>query len=185
MLRLVLLGPPGSGKGTQAARLAEMTGASHISTGDVLRAEVAAGTDLGRRVAGYQADGALVPDDIILALALPLVTAADRGFVLDGFPRSLAQARSLDQQLPPASKIAQVVLLTVPEGVLLGRMRERAHQLHRADDTDEVFRRRLQVYEAETPAMTEFYAAAGVLSQVDGEGAPDQVFGRIRAALEL
>lgn len=185
MLRLVLLGPPGSGKGTQAVRVAAACSAEHIATGDLLRAEVAAGSELGERVAGYQASGSLVPDDLILRLALPRVLAASEGYVLDGFPRSLPQARALDEQLPRGQRVHQAVVIAVAEQELIDRMRLRAAQQHRPDDTDEVFRHRLSIYAAETPPILQHYADSSRLREVDGSGSPDEVFQRIGAVLEV
>lgn len=187
MLKLVLLGPPGSGKGTHAAQLSQLTGAAHISTGDLLRAEVDAGTELGRRVAGYQVAGELVPDSVILAVALPLVeaAAAGSGYVLDGFPRSLRQAQTLDERVPAAARADQIVLLVVPEAELVTRMLVRAGREHRPDDTTEIFGRRLSVYEAETRPVIDYYREQGLLREVDAVGDLDEVTGRIRAALEL
>jgi adenylate kinase len=183
VLTVVLLGPPGSGKGTQAARLAARTGAVHISTGELLRAEVAAGSQLGRRVAERQAAGELVPDELMLELALPRArtAAAGAGYVLDGFPRSLPQARALDRQARPG----RVLLLAVPTDELLERMAERAGREHRADDTPEVFRRRLAVFETAAEPLAAHYRRLGLLCEVDATGPPDDVAARIRTVLEL
>ncbi len=187
MLKLILLGPPGSGKGTQAQRLVETEGATHISTGDLLRAEVAAGTTLGRRVKDYQAGGELVPDELILELALPLVEAAGlaSGYVLDGFPRSLGQARRLAEALSEPAAVHHVVLLMADPAVLVQRMRRRAAQEHRADDTDAVFQRRLAVYSSETTPLIDFYRERDLLVEVAADGGPDDVTAAVRAALEL
>lgn len=182
--RLVLLGAPGSGKGTQASRLAERIGARHISTGEFLRAEVARGSELGERVRGYLDRGDLVPDDLLLGLALPLVAgAAGSGYILDGFPRSIPQAEALDRRVAPEVRVNRVIRLEVAPEELVRRMRARAQEQGRADDTDEVFQRRLAVYESETSPLVHYYARAGLLRSVDAEGAPDEVLSRIQALL--
>jgi len=183
--RLVLLGAPGAGKGTQAARLAAATGARHISTGDLLRAEVAAGTELGRQVAGRLESGDLVPDQVLLTLTLPLVEAAARaaGYLLDGFPRSVPQARELDARTDPATAVGRVLLLDVPADELVGRLLGRAAEQGRPDDTAEVIQRRLRVFRDETSALIDYYRADGRLRTVDGSGEPDAVAAAIRSAL--
>jgi adenylate kinase len=185
MLRLVMLGAPGSGKGTQASRLAETTGARHISTGDLLRAEVAAGSELGHRVAGYLDAGELVPDDVLLALTLPLVeaAAAGSGYLLDGFPRSVEQAGGLADRVSPAAAVSRVIFLAVPREELVSRLLRRAAEQDRSDDTAEVIHRRLQVFEDETSSLIDYYRQAGLLATVDGEGDPAEVARRIQAAL--
>ena len=184
-LRVVLLGAPGSGKGTQASQLAEDTGARHISTGDLLRAEVAEGTELGRRVAGYLDTGELVPDAVLLELTLPLVeaAAAEHGYLLDGYPRSVEQARDLQRRASDRAAMTRAVYLAVPREELVRRMVRRAADQGRSDDTAEVFRRRLQVFEDETGPLIEHYRAAGLLATVDGDADPAEVARRIRAAL--
>lgn len=187
MLKLVLLGPPGAGKGTQAEKLVEVSGARHISTGELLRAEVAADTELGRQVAHYQATGELVPDQLMVDLTVPLVEAAGitNGYLLDGFPRSLGQARHLSERLGPAAAVTRVASLTASPDELMARMKRRAAAEHRADDTDEVFQRRLAVYASQTAPLIEFYRAQGLLVEVGAEGDPDVVSSRLRSMLEL
>jgi adenylate kinase len=184
-LRLVLLGAPGSGKGTQAGRLAEATGARHISTGDLLRAEVAADTELGRRVAGYLDAGELVPDDILLGLTLPLIesAAADSGYLLDGFPRSVEQAGELAERISRPAAVRRVVFLSVPRAQLVTRLLSRAAEQGRSDDTAEVIERRLQVFEQETSSLIEYYRRARLLATVDGDADPAAVHRRLLAAL--
>jgi len=184
-LRLVLLGAPGSGKGTQAVRLAEGTGARHISTGDLLRAEVAAGSALGHRVAGYLDAGELVPDDVLLELTLPLVerAATEHGYLLDGFPRSVEQARELAARASDRAGVKRAVFLSVPRDELVRRLLQRAAEQGRSDDTAEVIDRRLRVFDEETRPLLEHYRAAGLLATVDGNAEPDEVARRVRAAL--
>jgi len=183
--RLVLLGAPGSGKGTQAARLAADTGARHISTGDLLRAEVAAGSRLGRRVAEYLDAGELVPDQVLLELTLPLVetAAADHGYLLDGYPRSVEQARELAARVSAPAAVSRVIFLSVPRDALVRRLLRRAAEQGRSDDTADVIHRRLQVFDSETGPLVDYYRRAGLLTAVDGDAEPDQVAARIRAAL--
>ena len=170
MLRLVMLGAPGSGKGTQASRLAETTGARHISTGELLRAEVAAGSELGHRVAGYLDAGELVPDEVLLGLTLPLVeaAAASSGYLLDGFPRSVEQAGELADRVSPDAAVSRVIFLAVPREELVSRLLGRAAEQDRSDDTAEVIHRRLQVLEEETSSLVDYYRRAGLLATVDG-----------------
>ena len=183
--RLVLLGAPGSGKGTQASRLADDTGAQHISTGDLLRAEVAHGSALGRRVAEYVDAGELVPDDVLLDLTLPLVeaAAADRGYLLDGYPRSVEQARVLDGRVSAPAAVTRAIYLTVPRNELVQRLLQRAAEQGRSDDTAEVIHRRLQVFEEETEPLIDYYRTAGLLATVAGDADPDEVARRVREAL--
>jgi adenylate kinase len=183
--RVVLLGAPGSGKGTQASRLAADTGARHISTGDLLRAEVAAGSRLGHRVAEYLDAGELVPDQVLLQLTLPLVeaAAADHGYLLDGYPRSVEQARELAAGVSAAAGVTRVIFLSVPRDELVGRLLRRAAEQGRSDDTAEVIHRRLQVFDSETDPLVDYYRRAGLLAAVDGDAEPDQVARRVRAAL--
>jgi adenylate kinase len=183
-LRLVLLGAPGSGKGTQASRLAEATGARHISTGDLLRAEVAADTELGHRVADYLNAGELVPDDILLGLTLPLIeSAAEAGYLLDGFPRSVEQAGELADRISEPAAVNRVVFLSVPRAELVARLLRRAAEQGRSDDTAEVIERRLQVFEEETSSLIDYYRRAGLLATVDGHADPSEVHRRLLAAL--
>lgn len=184
-LHVVLLGAPGSGKGTQAVRLAADTGARHISSGDLLRAEVAAGSPLGHRVTEYLNAGELVPDDVLLELTLPLVerAAADHGYLLDGFPRSVEQARELTARASDRARVNRAVFLSVPRDQLVRRLLQRAAEQGRSDDTAEVIHRRLQVFDEETRPLLDHYRRAGLLATVDGDADPDEVARRIRAVL--
>ena len=185
-MRLVLLGAPGSGKGTQAARLKGHLQVPHISTGDLLRAEVAAGSKLGLEAKEIMARGELVSDGILLGMLESRFSQADTagGFILDGYPRNLAQAGALDGLL---QRIGQpmdfAVQLEVPTELLVERIAGRAQAEGRADDSPESVRTRLRVYEQQTAPVIEFYRAHGQLTVVDGVGSLDQVFTRIVEAI--
>ena len=185
-MRLVLLGPPGSGKGTQAARLKVELGVPHISTGDMLRAAVAAGTPTGLQAKAVMDAGKLVSDDILLAMLEERLSQDDvkNGFILDGYPRNLAQADALDHLL---AKIGQpldaVVKLEVPSQAIIDRVKIRFEAEHRKDDNPDVVRDRLQVYAQETAPVADFFARRGKLQVVDGVGQLDEVTARVRHAL--
>jgi adenylate kinase len=185
-MRLVLLGPPGSGKGTQAARLKVELGVPHISTGDMLRAAVAAGTPTGLQAKAVMDAGKLVSDDILLAMLEERLSQDDvkNGFILDGYPRNLAQADALDHLL---AKIGQpldaVVKLEVPSQAIIDRVKIRFEAEHRKDDNPDVVRDRLQVYAQDTAPVADFFARRGKLQVVDGVGPLDEVTARVRHAL--
>ena len=187
-MRLVLLGPPGSGKGTQAARLKDTLGVPHISTGDLLRAEVAAGTPLGLQAKEVMARGDLVSDAILLGMLESRLGREDvaGGFILDGYPRNLAQAGALDGLL---AKIGQpldaVVQLDVATELLVERIAGRAQAEGRADDNPESVRKRLQVYDQQTAPVIEYYRQQGQLTVIDGVGSLDEVFNRILGAIQV
>jgi len=186
-MRLVLLGPPGSGKGTQAVRLKEKLGIAHISTGDLLRAEVAAGTELGKQAKAVMDAGNLVSDDILLGMLESRLAQADvaQGFILDGYPRNVAQANALDGLLARIGQpLDAVVQLDVATELLVERIAGRAQEQGRADDNPESVRQRLQVYTEQTAPVVDFYAGRGTLERVDGVGGLDEVEARIRAALK-
>ena len=172
-MRLIMLSPPGAGKGTHCAWLTEETGVAHISSGDLLRAEIARGSDLGRRLAEYTSRGALVPDDVMFDLLVPVVVAAARdtgGYLLDGFPRTLPQALRAEQIGRQEGLSADaVVYLTAPETVLVDRLLARAAEQGRADDTPEVVRHRLTVYADATAPLIEYYRERGLLMEVDAD----------------
>ncbi len=185
-MRLVLLGPPGSGKGTQAARLKEKLSIPHISTGDLLRAEVAAGTPLGLQAKEVMARGDLVSDEILLGMLESRLGQPDvaNGFILDGYPRNLAQAAALDSLL---AKIGQpldaVVQLDVGTDLLVERIAGRAKAEGREDDNPESVRKRLQVYNDSTAPVIGYFADRGTLTRVDGVGSLEEVLSRITDAL--
>jgi adenylate kinase len=176
-VRLLLLGAPGSGKGTQAERLAEHFEVAHLATGEMLRAEVEADTAIGREVAAVLASGDLVPDEIIEELLRPAFVTASQagGFVLDGFPRTLHQAeRAFSMALDIGATLQAVVHLDVPAEELLRRALSR-HQ-GRTDDTETTIRHRIEVYDRQTRPLTDYYEGRGILVTIDGTGEPDDVF---------
>jgi len=185
-MRVVFLGPPGSGKGTQAKLLAERLKVPAISTGDILRAAVKDRTPLGLQAQAVMEKGELVSDDLIVALIRDRIAQKDArgGFILDGFPRTLEQARSLDTLLSGnGDGLAAAVNFDVPEVALVERMLGRAQAEGRADDRPETFRERLRVYRQKTEPLIGFYASKGLLADVDGVGTVDQIAGRVDDAL--
>lgn len=184
--RLVLLGPPGAGKGTQAVRLAERLGVPAISTGDIFRSNIKNGTELGRRVQDITASGSLVPDELTNELVRDRLAQDDAatGFLLDGYPRNVAQVAALDEILEAGGRrLDLAVELTVDPQVVVERLTKRAQIEGRADDTEDVIRHRLDVYAEQTAPISQVYAARGVLAQVDGLGDVDEVTARLLAAL--
>jgi adenylate kinase len=185
-MRIVFLGAPGSGKGTQAARLKDELGIAHISTGDLLRGEVAAGTELGRKAKAVMDAGQLVSDDIVLGMLENRLARDDtrNGFILDGYPRNLAQCDALAGLLTRIGKPLDVaVLLEVPEQLLFDRLAGRAQAEGRKDDTPETVRKRLTVYADQTAPLIGYYRGKGALVEVDGVGEMNEVYSRILAAV--
>ncbi len=185
-MRLVLLGAPGSGKGTQAAKLKQHLQVPHISTGDLLRAEVAAGTPLGLEAKVIMARGDLVSDEILLGMLEDRFSRPDtsNGFILDGYPRNLAQAAALDKLLQRIGQPMDFALqLDVDNELLIDRIAGRAKAEGRDDDNPESVRKRLQVYDQQTAPVIEFYRQHGQLTVVDGVGPMDDVFNRIIEAI--
>ena len=185
-MRIVLLGAPGSGKGTQAKRLKVDLGIAHISTGDLLRAAVKAGTPLGLKAKAVMESGQLVSDDIVLGLLEERLAQSDTkpGFILDGYPRNLAQANALDKLLARVSQpLDAVVKLNVPDAAIVKRCEIRFEQEHRADDNPETVRKRLAVYAEQTAPVADFYAQRGLLTQIDGVGEIEAIGDRVIAAL--
>jgi adenylate kinase len=191
-MRIILLGPQGAGKGTQASRLAEETGAEHIATGDLVRAEIKSGSELGKKIQEYNDRGELVPDEIIVEMAKPRLDEAE-SWVLDGFPRNEAQARALDEALDEIdAKLDKVVALEAPDEALIERLSGRRQSqatgriyhvqydpppedseedpgpfVQREDDREETIRRRLEVYHEQTEPLKGYYAEKGLLATVD------------------
>jgi adenylate kinase len=178
--RLLILGPPGAGKGTQAELLCRVLGIPHVSTGEMLRDHVARGTELGIRAKEIMDTGDLVPDDIVIAMVEERLTDADAacGFLLDGFPRTLAQAEALDEAIA-ASPLDGVVVVDVPEDEIVRRMLARG----RSDDTEESVRTRLALYREQTEPLIGFYEDGGGVTRVDGVGGVEEVLARIVGAL--
>lgn len=185
-MNVLLIGPPGSGKGTQGERLADQLGLEHIAAGDILRAEVDAGTELGREVADLMRRGELVPDRIILNLVIPRVLSAamNNGYLLDGFPRSLEQAteaRRLSEHLSAGPDA--VIYLDAPRDELVRRIMARAELEGRSDDNPETVRNRLQVFDEATRPLIDHYRERGLLCIVDAAQDPDAVTRSILDAL--
>ena len=187
-MNLLVLGPQGSGKGTQAARLSEAHGIPHVSTGEMFRAAIEAGTDLGRRVEPILAAGDLVPDDLTVSLIRARLAEpdAERGFVLDGFPRNLAQAEGLDAMLVEIGRELDAVLFfDISDEVSVERLSGRAEEEGREDDTPEAIARRLEIYHDQTEPVVERYRATGKLVPLRAERSIEQVATEIAEALEL
>ena len=201
---MILIGPPGAGKGTQAQRLVETFHIPHISSGDMLRAAVAEGTELGKQADGYMKAGHLVPDDVVIGMVIERIGKPDAadGFMLDGFPRTRPQAEALDKA---GVALDRVLLIEVPDGLIVERIVGRRSDpvtgaiyhlkfnppppqiaerlVQRKDDTEEACRARLDKYHSETAPIVPFYEQKGILVRVDGDGPPDQVTRRIVDAL--
>jgi adenylate kinase len=188
MMRYLIMGPPGAGKGTQAASLARWIGAPHISTGDILRENVQQQTDLGMRARHYMAAGDYVPDGIINAMVRERLAQPDarRAFVLDGYPRTLEQAATLDAVLEAEhAQLDGVIELVVSSAELTKRLRERADTDGREDDVREVVARRQGIYATVTAPLLHDYRMRGLLIEVDGVGDVDTVSSRLREACSL
>ena len=186
-VKVLLIGPPGSGKGTQGALLAERLGLTHIAAGDLLRAEVTNETPLGRQVSEMLRRGDLVPDVIVLSLVLPRVISAafEGGYLLDGFPRSVEQAvtaRQLADQVDAGPDA--VVYLEAPREVLMQRILERAEQLGRSDDNEETVANRLRVFDEATRPLVDYYRNRGLLHEVDAAPEAEQVTAAILEVLD-
>ena len=185
-VRLVLVGPPGSGKGTQGPVLAAHLGVPHLSTGDLLRQRVEAGTELGRRVGEVIDRGDLVPDDLMIDVVIDALGGpSEGGYVLDGFPRTVAQAEMLEKDGSPLPAPDLAVHLDIPDEVVHRRLAGRAIEEGRRDDADpDVIERRLQVYREETEPLLAHYRDRDALVTVDGDGPPEEVSARLLAAVD-
>jgi adenylate kinase len=186
-MNLILFGPPAAGKGTQAKRLVDGRGMVQLSTGDMLRAAIAAKSELGRKVEGILARGELVSDDIVVALIEERLPEADAagGAIFDGFPRTLAQAQALDDMLARrGAKIDRVIRLKVDDEALLKRVAGRFAESGRPDDNPDSFKVRLAAYNAQTAPLLPYYEKQGKLTEVDGMGSIDEVATAIDRALE-
>jgi len=184
--RLLILGPPGAGKGTQALRLVEQLGIAQVSTGDMLRAAVAEGTEIGKKAKAVMDRGELVSDEIVIGLTEERLSRDDArdGFILDGFPRTVAQAEALDAMLEAlGQKFERCVALTVDEEALVQRLLKRAEIEGRADDNEETIRNRMNVYRDQTAPVVDYYRERGVLAEVDGMGDIETVAAAIQGAI--
>ena len=187
-MRIVLLGAPGSGKGTQAAILKDNLGIPHISTGDLLRGAVDAGTELGKQAEAIMARGDFVSDDIMLGIIRDRLSQGDvaKGFILDGYPRNLAQAEALDNVLAQIEQpVEEAVQIDVDPDEVVARIAKRAEQEDRADDDAQAVRHRLDVYQEQTAPVVDYYAQQGKLSQVFGVGTIEEISTRILGVLKL
>ncbi len=208
-MRIILVGPPGAGKGTQAARLIDTLNIPHISTGDMLRAAVKAGTTLGLEAQAFMTRGDLVPDEVVIGMIIERIAAPDcsKGFMLDGFPRTAPQAAALDEAMAAAGvTLDAVLLIEVPDSLIVERITGRRSDpetgaiyhlafnpppaeiadrvVQRKDDTEAACVARLSKYHSETAPIVPFYEAKGLLRRVDGVGSPDAVTARIADALK-
>jgi adenylate kinase len=185
-LRLVVLGPPGAGKGTQAVRIAEHFGCADVATGDIFRANVASGTELGRTAQEYMDRGDLVPDDVVIAMVMERLAERDchGGFVLDGFPRTVNQAEALDRRLVAmAAPLEAVLCLEADERELLRRLAGRAAAQGRVDDAEQTIRHRLEVFAIKTRPLIDYYRHRRLLTMVDGVGRIEDVTVRLLGGL--
>lgn len=185
-MRLIILGPPGAGKGTQASRIAEHFGIPAISTGDIFRANIKNETDLGKQVKEILASGGYVSDDITNAIVEDRLAQEDcvNGFLLDGYPRTTAQVTALDAMLAKSdAPVERVLELVVDDDAVVERLLKRAEIEGRADDTEDVIRERMAIYHRETQPLSDAYSERGLLVEVDGFGDIDEVTERIIAAL--
>ncbi|MFB2934005.1 adenylate kinase [Aerosakkonemataceae cyanobacterium BLCC-F154] len=184
MTRLIFLGPPGAGKGTQAQKVAEICGIPHISTGEILRNEVAQSTPLGIQAKSYQEKGELVPDGLILDMVSHRLSESDAqpGWILDGFPRNVTQAKFLDELLEKlAQKCDRVINLEVPDEIIVDRLLKRG----RPDDIEEVIRRRLEVYREQTAPLIDYYSQRQLLVSVQGNQSMAEVTSDLEKSVNL
>lgn len=188
MINLILFGPPGSGKGTQAVQLAEKYDILHISTGDLFRYEMGNNTPLGQKAKSYMDKGELVPDEVTVGMLRNKVEANPeaKGFIFDGFPRTVAQARALDAMLEEeGQEVSALIALEVDDEEIVARILNRGKSSGRGDDNDEsIIRNRIAVYNRETAPVFDYYAQTGKTKRIDGIGSIDEIFGRLCAAVD-
>jgi adenylate kinase len=185
-MNLILLGPPGSGKGTQGAILSRRRGLLRVATGDLLRDAVKRGSELGLKAKGFMDRGELVPDEIILELLEDVLSQPEArgGVLMDGFPRTVVQAEKVDRLLAArGERVDRVIFFDVPEEELLRRIMGRAKEEDRSDDTPEAFRRRVAVYREQTAPLVDYYRRRGILVEIDAVGTVEEIAGRIEEAL--
>jgi adenylate kinase len=188
MLNIIIFGAPGSGKGTQSERITEKYNLLHISTGDMLRAEIAAKTELGELAHSYISKGQLLPDQVIIDMLAKKLTDTDaghQGVIFDGFPRTVAQAEALDVLLEKNNQNVSIMLeLDVEKDELITRLLKRGQETGRSDDNLEVIQNRLEVYRNQTTPVMDYYKEAGKYTHIKGTGSIDEIFGRIAFALD-
>ena len=187
MLNIVIFGAPGSGKGTQSERIVEKYGINHISTGDVLRAEIKNGTELGKTAQGYIDQGQLIPDSLMIDILAGVLDSFkdSKGVIFDGFPRTIAQAGALKQMLAERGQEVSVMLdLDVPEDELMTRLIKRGQETGRTDDNEETIKKRLVVYHSQTAPLIDWYKSEGKYQHIQGVGTMEGIFADIVAAIE-
>ena len=187
MLNIVIFGAPGSGKGTQSARIVEKYGLNHISTGDVLRAEIKNGTELGKTAKGYIDQGQLIPDALMIDILASVFDSFkdSKGVIFDGFPRTIAQADALKVMLAERGQEVSIMLdLEVPEDELMTRLIKRGQESGRADDNEETIKKRLTVYNSQTAPLIEWYEAEGLRHSVKGSGSLEEINAALCAVID-
>lgn len=187
MLNIVIFGAPGSGKGTQSERIVEKYGLNHISTGDVLRAEIKNGTELGQTAKGYIDNGQLIPDELMVSILANVFDSFkdSKGVIFDGFPRTIAQAEALKKMLAERGQEVSVMLdLEVPEDELMTRLIKRGKESGRADDNEDTIKKRLVVYHSQTAPLIDWYKKEGKYTHINGLGSLDTIFAEISQAID-